>query len=137
MTTLVPHLSVQDGPAALRWYVEVLGARETSESMLMPDGTLGHADLALGDAAFMLAGEFPDHRVEAPDPGRGSAVTLALALDSADEVDAMAQRMQAAGAVLDRGPEDDEMAGRVAVLRDPFGHRWFLNRPLDLPSKGR
>ncbi len=29
MTTLTPHLSVQDGRAALRWYVDVLGARET------------------------------------------------------------------------------------------------------------
>lgn len=130
MTSLTPHLCVQDGPAALRWYVDVLGARETSETMLMPDGRLGHAELAIGEAGFMLAGEFPDHRVESPDPSRGSAVTLHLALDSADDLDALAQRMQAAGALLDRGPEDDELAGRIAVLRDPFGHRWLLNRPL-------
>ena len=30
---------------------------------------------------------------------------------------------------LDRGPEDSPPAGRVAVFRDPFGHRWFLNQP--------
>lgn len=130
MTSLVPHLSVQDGPGALCWYLDVLGARETSETLLMPDGTLGHAELAVGDAAWMLAGEFPDHHVEAPDPSRGSPVTLTLVLDDPDEVDALAARMAAAGATLDRGPEDNEMAGRVAVLRDPFGHRWFLNHPV-------
>ena len=127
MTRLTPHLCVQDGPAALRWYVDVLGATETMEPMLMPDGTLGHAELEVDGAAFMLAGEFPDHRVEGPSPDRGAAVTLNLAVD---DVDALAARMAAAGATLDRGPEDNEVAGRVAVLRDPFGHRWFLNRPI-------
>ena len=36
-----------------------------------------------------------------------------------------------AGVHLDRGPEDSPPAGRVAVFHDPFGHRWFLNQPLD------
>ena len=31
---------------------------------------------------------------------------------------------------LRRGPEDSPPAGRVAVFRDPFGHRWFVNQPL-------
>ena len=55
---------------------------------------------------------------------RGAAVTLHL---QTDDVDALAQKAVAAGARLDRGPEDAGV-GRVAVaLRDPFGHRWFLN----------
>lgn len=32
-----------------------------------------------------------------------------------------------AGVNLDRGPEDNGSIGRVAVFRDPFGHRWFVN----------
>jgi uncharacterized glyoxalase superfamily protein PhnB len=31
----------------------------------------------------------------------------------------------------ERGPEDNPPAGRVAVFRDPFGHRWFLNQRTD------
>ena len=76
---------------------------------------------------WMMSGEFPDHDVQGPDPARGAAVSLHLAVD---DVDALAQRMAGAGASLDRPPADDELAGRVAVLRDPFGHRWFLNGPL-------
>jgi uncharacterized glyoxalase superfamily protein PhnB len=37
-------------------------------------------------------------------------------------------RVARAGVTLDRGPEDSPPAGRVAVFRDPFGHRWFLNQ---------
>ncbi|QZY28205.1 VOC family protein [Nocardioides coralli] len=43
-------------------------------------------------------------------------------------VDAVAAAVEAAGITLDRGPEDTGPAGRVAVFRDPFGHRWFLDQ---------
>jgi uncharacterized glyoxalase superfamily protein PhnB len=43
----------------------------------------------------------------------------------------MCARVVAAGVTLDRGPEDSPPAGRVAVFRDPFGHRWFLDQPLE------
>ena len=52
----------------------------------------------------------------------GSAVTLYL---TADDVDALASRAVGGGATLDRGPEDSDH-GRMAVFRDPFGHRWML-----------
>lgn len=45
-------------------------------------------------------------------------------------VDRLCAAVTAAGTTLDRGPEDSPPAGRVAVFRDPFGHRWFLNQPV-------
>ncbi len=60
-------------------------------------------------------------------PGRGNAISLHLTVT---DVDAAAARVVASGVTLDRGPEDSPPAGRVAVFRDPFGHRWFLNQPL-------
>jgi PhnB protein len=44
-------------------------------------------------------------------------------------VDGLVTRVLAGGATLDRGHEDVASVGRVAVFRDPFGHRWFLDRP--------
>jgi uncharacterized glyoxalase superfamily protein PhnB len=35
-----------------------------------------------------------------------------------------------AGARMDREPTDNPY-GRIAVLTDPFGHRWMLNTPTD------
>ena len=74
----------------------------------------------------MMSDEFTEANVAAPDPGRGSAVSLHLTVD---DVDAVSARVVAAGVPMDRGPEDSPPAGRVAVFRDPFGHRWFLNQP--------
>lgn len=54
---------------------------------------------------------------------------MSLHLD-VDDVDVLCARVVAAGVTLDRGPEDSPPAGRVAVFRDPFGHRWFVNASL-------
>jgi len=126
MAVLTPYLAVSDARAAMDWYVAHLGAAVVVEPVVMPDGRVGHVELAVSGARFMMADEHPEIAVEAPDPGRGAAVTLHLELD---DVDTTAARAVEGGARLDRGPEDTGV-GRVAVLRDPFGHRWFLNRPV-------
>jgi uncharacterized glyoxalase superfamily protein PhnB len=106
----------------------VLGADVVYAPIEMPDGRIGHVELAVGDARWMMAEEFEEAGVAAPDTSRGSAVSLHLTVD---DVDAMADRVTASGTPMDRGPEDSGPAGRVAVFRDPFGHRWFLNQASD------
>jgi len=128
MTELTPYLCVSDARAAIEWYVDALGAEVVYEPIEMPDGRIGHVELAVGGARWMMADEFPDAGVAPPDRSRGSAVSLHLGVD---DVDAVASKVVAAGITLDRGPEDSGAAGRVAVFRDPFGHRWFLNQPAD------
>ena len=123
MAELTPYLALRDARAAIAWYVEHLGAAEVLEPIVMPDGTIGHAELAVDGARWMLADEYPEIAVEAPLEGRGASVTLHL---SVKDVDALTNRAVAGGALLDRGPEDSEV-GRLAVIRDPFGHRWMLN----------
>jgi PhnB protein len=124
---LTPYLCVPDARAALEWYVDVLGAEVTHEPIVMPDGRIGHVELAVGGAGWMMSDEFAEAGVAAPDPARGAAVTLHLEVA---DCDALAARVVAAGVVLDRGPEDAGPAGRVAVFRDPFAHRWFVSSPL-------
>ena len=125
MAELTPYLAVTDARAAISWYVEHLGARVTYEPIVMPDGRIGHSELEVQGAGWMMADEHPEIQVEAPAPGRGAAVTLHLEVDDVNE---LTRRMVAGGAVLDRGPEDGPV-GRIAVLRDPYGHRWMLNQP--------
>lgn len=132
MSELTPYLCVSDGRAAIAWYQDVLGAEVVYEPIEMPDGRIGHVELAIDGARFMMSDEFIDAGVAAPDPGRGNDVALHL---SVRDVDAIAARVVAAGVTLDRGPEDSPPAGRVAVFHDPFGHRWFLNQPLDPPQE--
>lgn len=126
MNELTPYICVADARAAIDWYVEVLAAEVTYPPIEMPDGRIGHVELAVDGASWMMSDEYAEANVAAPDPARGNAVSLHLTVD---DVDALAARVEGAGVTLDRGPEDTEGVGRVAVFRDPFGHRWFLNQP--------
>ena len=91
----------------------------------MADGRIGHVELTLDGARWMMADEYPEIQVEAPPPGRGSAVTLHLSVPAPDASTPCRGRGPGR-AVLARGPEDG-FAGRVAVFQDPFGHRWMVN----------
>lgn len=133
MSELTPYLCVRDARAAIAWYVEVLGAEVVFEPIEMSDGRIGHVELAVDGARWMMSDEFEGSGVAAPDTTRGAGVSLHLTVA---DVDATCERVQAVGVNLDRGPEDSPPAGRVAVFRDPFGHRWFLNQPLPQPSNG-
>ena len=127
MSELTPYICVADARAAIDWYVEVLGAVVTFDPIVMDDGRVGHVELAVDGASWMMSDEFESAGVAPPDPTRGSPVSLHLTVA---DVDAVCAQVVASGTVLDRGPEDSPPAGRVAVFRDPFGHRWFLNQRL-------
>ena len=94
----------------------------------MPDGRVGHCELAVDGARWMMSDAFDDAGVAPPDAGRGNAVTLHLTVG---DVDALCERVRRGGARIDREPEDNPPIGRLAVFHDPFGHRWFLNQPLE------
>lgn len=126
MSELTPYICVADSRAAIRWYGDVLGAEVTGDPIVMPDGHVGHCELALAGTRWMMSDEFASAGVAAPDPARGASVTLHLTVD---DVDALAASVVSSGTAMDRGPEDSPPVGRVAVFRDPFGHRWFLNQP--------
>lgn len=127
MSELTPYICVADSRAAIDWYCEHLGAEVTVDPVVMDGGRVGHCELAVDGARWMMSDEFESAGVAPPDPGRGNAVTLHL---SVTDVDGLCRRVVAAGVTLDRGPEDTPPIGRLAVFHDPFGHRWFVNQPL-------
>ena len=127
MGELTPYVCVADARRAIDWYVDVLGAEVVVEPIVMDDDRIGHVELAVGGGRWMMSDEFESAGVAAPDTSRGAAISLHLEVD---DVDAVCERVVRAGVTLDRGPEDNPSAGRVAVFRDPFGHRWFVNQPL-------
>ena len=118
---------MRDSRTAIEWYAAALGAEVVVDPIVMDDGRVGHCELAVNGARWMMSDGFESAGVAPPDPTRGSAVSMHLTVEDCDEVAARVQQHEVA---LDRGPEDSPPAGRVAVFRDPFGHRWFLNQPL-------
>jgi uncharacterized glyoxalase superfamily protein PhnB len=123
--TLTPYISVRGARQAIDWYIDVFAARLRGGMYEGPDGSIGHAELALGDAVLMLSDPWPEGGVEAPEPGRPHSHTLHLQVD---DVDGTVGRAAERGAVVERQPVD-EPYGRVATILDPYGHRWMLNQP--------
>ena len=122
---LTPYIMVSDARRAMDWYVQVLGARRRGEPIVNADGTIGHAELGIGDAVLMLAEPsdlWPDVPVRAPDSPTTFSHTLHLEVD---DVDGITERARLGGAAVER-PPTDQFYGRGAVIVDPFGHRWML-----------
>jgi uncharacterized glyoxalase superfamily protein PhnB len=125
---LTPYIVVSDARRALDWYAEVFGARRRGELYVNADGTIGHAEVGIGDAVLMFAEAsdlWPDVPVRAPDSPTTFSHTLHLEVD---DVDASTERARRAGASVEREPADQPY-GRGSVIVDPFGHRWMLLRP--------
>jgi uncharacterized glyoxalase superfamily protein PhnB len=125
---LTPYIVVSDARRAMDWYVEVFGAQRRGELHVNADGTIGHAEVGIGDAVLMFSeasGLWPDVPVRAPDSPATFSHSLHLQVD---DVDARTERARRNGASVEREP-GDQFYGRSAVIVDPFGHRWILLSP--------
>ena len=124
---LTPYIVVSDARRAMDWYVEVFGAYRHGELHVNADGTVGHAQVGIGDAVLMFAEAsdlWPDVPVRAPDSPATFSHSLHLEVD---DVDARTERARRSGASVEREPADQPY-GRASVIVDPFGHRWILLR---------
>lgn len=116
-------LAVNDCEGAIEFYKKAFNATEVGERYPY-EGKIGHAELNIAGALVMLADEFPEYNTTPMRLG-GTPVILNLTVG---DTDAWVERAKAAGATVAREPQD-EPYGRVATLKDPFGHAWMLNGP--------
>ena len=119
---ITPYLSVKDGQAAILFYQKAFGAVEVGR-ILMPGGTVGHAELQIGDSRFMLAQEMPAWGNKSPSTLGGTPVGIALYVP---DVDASYQRALDAGATVLEPVKDQFYGDRTGSLLDPFGHKWHV-----------
>jgi PhnB protein len=116
----IPYLIVAGAAKALDFYGQAFGA-VTVEKHEMPGGKVGHAEVRIGKALFMLADEYPEQGYKSPKGLTHSPVSMLLYVE---DVDALARRAAAAGAKTVRAVADQFYGDRNVVLEDPFGHRW-------------
>ncbi len=119
---ITPYLAIKGADAAIQFYQRVFDAKEIGR-LLMPDGLIGHAELQIGDAKFMLAEENVEWGNKSPVTLGGTPVTIALYVDNVDATYQLALDTNATGVM----PVKDEFYGlRVGVFLDPFGHKWHI-----------
>ena len=121
--TLTPYIAVDDASAAIEFYKRAFGATERGDAMRMPDGSIAHAELQIGDSVLMLSDPFPQGTVQAPKTVSGTTSSL---LFYVEDVDAALQRAVDAGATLTQPAEDQFWGDRWGTIMDPFGHHWQI-----------
>lgn len=119
---ITPYLCVDGAAAAIDFYTRVFGATERMR-MPGPDGTIGHAELQLGDGVLMLADEYPEMGIRGPKSIGGTPVTISVYVE---DVDAVFESAVQAGATSLRAVGDQFYGDRSGQFEDPFGHRWSV-----------
>jgi PhnB protein len=121
--SVTPYLIVDGGAKALEFYKRAFGATERMR-MPGPGGTVGHAEISIGDSVIMLADEQPEMGARGPRAFGGAAVSIHLYVRDAD---ATVKSAVAGGAKVIRPVEDKFYGDRSGTIEDPFGHHWHVS----------
>jgi PhnB protein len=125
--TLTPYLVVRGAKQALEFYARAFGARSKGV-IAMPDGSVMHAELQIGDSMLMLSEENPEWGSKSPLLLGGSAAHVMV---YARDVDAFMARAAQAGATITMPASDMFWGDRYGKLKDPFGHEWSIGTHLE------
>ena len=122
--SLTPYINIKGAIEAIEFYKKAFGAKETSR-ITMPDGSIAHAEIQIGDSTLMLAEESAAWGNKSPQTLNGSPVSLCLYVEDVDAV--FAQALAAGATVTDGMIVKDQFYGdRTGSLTDPFGHKWSI-----------
>jgi PhnB protein len=127
---LSPYLAVREASQAIEFYTAAFGACERFRLTDPNSGKVGHAEMIVNGSLVMLSDEYPGHNT-APATLGGSPVTFSLMVD---DVDAWVERARAAGAIIKMEPQNTFYGHRSAVIVDPFGHQWMVQREVEKVS---
>ena len=112
--SVTPYLTVQGAATLLDFLKQAFAATELHR-MTRPDGTVGHAEVRIGDSVVMLA--------EARDEWQPMPGALYLYVH---DTDAAYQRALQAGATSLMEPADQFYGDRNAGVKDPVGNHWWI-----------
>ena len=124
-STIMPAMRYRNAPAAIDWLCQVFGF-ERHAVYANPDGTIGHAELALGGGMIMLGSQKDD------DYGRNFKSPAELGVETRSiyivvpDADAVYARAQAAGATFVRPIQNMDYGSREFTVKDPEGHSWSV-----------
>ena len=112
--TVTPYLPVQGASRLIEFLKQAFGAEEIHVST-MPDGTVMHAQVKIGDSMVMMG--------EARGEWKAMPGMLYLYVD---DVDAWYHRAMKAGATSVRELTNEFYGDRVGGVQDPSGNQWWM-----------
>ena len=118
--TIIPTLRYQDANQAIQWLADAFGFTEHFV-VRNEEGRVEHAQLAWRGSLVML-GDVQGTQYDLPHE-HGS---VNLTGESAEHVDEMYERVQAAGATVIQPLEDTEYGSHAFTITDYEGNHWHL-----------
>jgi uncharacterized glyoxalase superfamily protein PhnB len=112
--SITPYLVVNGAAKVIDFVKQAFGAQEIMR-MPGPNGTIGHAEVKIGDSVVMVAD------AGGPHPARPANLMLYVA-----NVDEVYRRALQAGAKSDREPADQFYGDRMAGVSDSGGNQWWI-----------
>ncbi len=118
--TVIPTLRYEDANQAIQWLADAFGITEHFV-VRSEDGRVEHAQLAWRGSLVMLGG-LQGNQYDLPHQ-HGS---VNLTAESAEQVDELYERVQAAGATVIQPLEDTEYGSHAFTIADYEGNQWHL-----------
>jgi PhnB protein len=116
---VVPYLICKNAEAAIDFYKRAFGADELIR--MGQSGRVGHCEMKIGSARFMLADEFPDLGALSPETIGGTPVSLYVYVEN---IDSFADKAIAEGLKVIKPVADQFYGDRSGYFEDPSGHKW-------------
>jgi len=113
-SSITPYVIVRGADEFIAFVKQAFGAEEIFR-MNLPDGTIGHAEVRIGDSMLELSDGGEAY------PPRPSAIHIYV-----PDADATYARATAAGGKTLIGPTDMPYGDREADITDPFGNNWYI-----------
>lgn len=123
MTSIQPELWVDSPGEAVAFYEAAFGATVLHR---VGGGDDIVAQLAVGDAAFWVAGASAAMKRLSPRAVDGATSRTLLVVDDPERV----VRQAVAAGATESSPVKDEHGWRLGRIVDPFGHEWEIGVPL-------
>jgi PhnB protein len=127
--SVTPYIIVSGAAKAIDYYKKAFGATEIMR-MDGPGGSIGHAEIKIGDSVIMLSDENPqmgDMSRSAKTLG-GTPISILLYVE---DTDATVKRAVDAGATIARPVEDQFYGDRAGTIVDPFGNQWDIHTHIE------
>jgi PhnB protein len=116
------YITLKDCNKAIEWYKKAFNAKERGR-LLMPDGTVGHAEIEIEGSLLMMADENPEWGNKSAETIGDNPMGFALYVK---DVDAAFKKAIDAGGKSVMPIKDEFYGDRIGQVMDPFGYKWSI-----------
>ena len=124
MPVFAPHLFIKSGLRDVTFYSKAFGAEEIRR-WSNDDGTIHVVEFSINGSLFHLHEEKPSAGSFSPEEHHGITSSIGLFVT---DVDVVMKNAIAAGAEEISPAEDYDYGYRQGEVKDPFGHRWLIEK---------